>query len=749
MAYEDQHLLYKQFNELFPYEKLKELTLDQYTNQNKTAFIYWLEFKTKPLGSIGADDSFKFGIYRRNRDPKVDPAGIKVFDERYAWYSKLGANPEDAFATVRNAVVRIANYAKELDYYAIENETGIFTDVVKWKIAYLYSDEKLIPYYSLKRLKVISAYLGMVVTDDVTIADIQKYLVEKREGKDIYQYAKELDDIWFSIEGKESKTVWMWLLMNDKERIFESRRLVCGDSIAGKIKDFESYKDYKSFREDYRTARGNRDGSLAKAYWNFMNVVKDGDIVVVFKNNKVQGIREHSVNHHDLLGWGTCKGDIIFDYDNPAPLQREVEWKGILSNAITTDIVRNSLFFHKTTPEQAVEIMKLLGNINSENVQSMKADDNMFYNDIKAKLEASHNLVLTGAPGTGKTYMANEIAKLMGAKTMFVQFHPSYDYTDFVEGLRPIKENGMIGFERKDGVFKDFCKMAMEQSPENAEIALSRFKEDIKHKSISIPYIDRPNKKPFTVTLGANNNIVVSIDGGNPQSATEENIIASINAGHRIGEQTYPYCIGDYIKKQYMNDKPYVFIIDEINRGEASKIFGELFFAIDPGYRGKKDIMVKTQYQNLVPEKDVFAEGFYVPKNVYILATMNDIDRSVESMDFAMRRRFTWIEVSPDDTAFMLDNQIPSWATEAKAAMKRLNEKIKEEDGLGAAYMIGPAYFLKLRDYKGNLDSLWNMNLEPLLKEYLRGFRNAKTILERFRKAYNNETETPSTDNQQ
>ena len=198
-----------------------------------------------------------------------------------------------------------------------------------------------------------------------------------------------------------------------------------------------------------------------------------------------------------------------------------------------------------------------------------------------------------------------------------------------------------------------------------------------------------------------------------------------------------------------MNDKPYVFIIDEINRGEASKIFGELFFAIDPGYRGKKDIMVKTQYQNLVPEKDVFAEGFYVPKNVYILATMNDIDRSVESMDFAMRRRFTWIEVSPDDTAFMLDNQIPSWATEAKAAMKRLNEKIKEEDGLGAAYMIGPAYFLKLRDYKGNLDSLWNMNLEPLLKEYLRGFRNAKTILERFRKAYNNETETPSTDNQQ
>ena len=102
--------------------------------------------------------------------------------------------------------------------------------------------------------------------------------------------------------------------------------------------------------------------------------------------------------------------------------------------------------------------------------------------------------------------------------------------------------------------------------------------------------------------------------------------------------------------------KDFVFIIDEINRGEASKIFGELFYAIDPGYRGKKKPGVQTQYQNLVPETDVFAGGFYVPENVYILATMNDIDRSVESMDFAMRRRFTWKEITPTDTESMLND---------------------------------------------------------------------------------------------
>ena len=190
--------------------------------------------------------------------------------------------------------------------------------------------------------------------------------------------------------------------------------------------------------------------------------------------------------------------------------------------------------------------------------------------------------------------------------------------------------------------------------------------------------------------------------------------------------------------------KPFVFIIDEINRGEASKIFGELFYAIDPGYRGKKGHLVQTQYQNLVPETDVFAKGFYVPENVYILATMNDIDRSVESMDFAMRRRFTWKEVTPADTEEMLDT-LPC-ADDAKATMLRLNKAIADTDGLGAAYMIGPSYFLKLKDNGADFNKLWKMNIEPLLKEYLRGFRKSAEILEKFSKAYFNTTDSQTTD---
>ena len=180
--------------------------------------------------------------------------------------------------------------------------------------------------------------------------------------------------------------------------------------------------------------------------------------------------------------------------------------------------------------------------------------------------------------------------------------------------------------------------------------------------------------------------------------------------------------------------KPFVFIIDEINRGEASKIFGELFYAIDPGYRGKKDIRVKTQYQNLVPETDVFAEGFYIPENVFILGTMNDIDRSIESMDFAMRRRFTWKEIKPEDTQSMLDSL--ECADKAKSVMVRLNNAISSIEGLGAAYQVGPSYFLKLDDNGGNFEKLWDMNIEPLLREYIRGFRKSDEIMAKLRNAY-------------
>ena len=295
--------------------------------------------------------------------------------------------------------------------------------------------------------------------------------------------------------------------------------------------------------------------------------------------------------------------------------------------------------------------------------------------DFLAKLlEQNHNLILTGAPGTGKTFMAKIIAKQLIANNKnnsenhfgFVQFHPSFDYTDFVEGLRPDfdndKDKNQIVFKRQDGIFKAFCANAA-QDPDNK----------------------------------------------------------------------------------------YVFMIDEINRGEISKIFGELFFSIDPEYRGRQDGKgnsneIRTQYQILIDhdaELDnnyPFKKGFYVPENVFVIGTMNDIDRSVESMDFAFRRRFSFVEVTASESESMIYGK--GWSqthvNNAIQRMQALNSAIVDPQigGLASQYQIGGAYFLKLGKLGFDFEKLWRDNLAGLLYEYYRGQPNAKEILNQLKDRY-------------
>lgn len=407
----------------------------------------------------------------------------------------------------------------------------------------------------------------------------------------------------------------------------------------------------------------------------------------------------------------------------------------------------------------------------------MKTSKYQAYIDL---LKQTHNLVLTGAPGTGKTHMAREIAKEMGAESMFVQFHPSYDYTDFVEGLRPIDNGeGHIVFERKDGVFKEFCRKAVQNLIDSSK-SVEELSDETYWKMLLEEFVNDAIDNATTFkTVNGSEFVITGMTESYVSILNEQNAKASIlnvsiheiltllfneitleyvrdirkYFGRMFGTQadSYTFVIVKKIREKHQSasankvnqkhssriqERDYVFIIDEINRGEASKIFGELFYAIDPGYRDDKDNPVQTQYQNLIPTSDVFAKGFYVPRNVYILATMNDIDRSVESMDFAMRRRFTWKEIKPECTEDMLDNLGQSLADSTKETMHRLNNEIVATDGLGAAYSVGPAYFMKIKDLKGDFSALWNMNIEPLLREYLRGFRAIDDMMEKFRKAF-------------
>lgn len=512
--------------------------------------------------------------------------------------------------------------------------------------------------------------------------------------------------------------------------------------------------------------------------------ITEGDIIIL-KSTSVKGTN-HDQPFMRVKAVGIVTGDISTNYEEPGKIRCQCNVDYINTDekdfdGATYGSYRKTL--HRAD-DKVQEIIDYVNELLTEKDTSQEAMPELKYKKYIELLEETHNLVLTGAPGTGKTFMAQAIADEMRAVSKFVQFHPSYDYTDFVEGLRPIeKGDGQMGFERRDGVFKEFCREAIKNLVDSAKSVesltkemswqdkLDRFVEDAIENETKYQLV---NGSEFTITEMKGRSIVVhneqnekttevTVNGDEIlELLTNEvqlNIVRDIRNyfQRKFGTQpdSYAFVITKAVRamKQKMPEvtankidrKPFVFIIDEINRGEASKIFGELFYAIDPGYRGKKDDqhLVQTQYQNLVPETDVFAKGFYVPENVYILATMNDIDRSVESMDFAMRRRFTWHEITPDDTESMLDS-LPC-VDKAKETMHHLNKAIAETDGLGAAYMIGPAYFLKLKDNGGDFEKLWKMNIQPLLKEYLRGFRKTNEILEKFSKAYFGETNESAT----
>ena len=136
---------------------------------------------------------------------------------------------------------------------------------------------------------------------------------------------------------------------------------------------------------------------------------------------------------------------------------------------------------------------------------------------------------------------------------------------------------------------------------------------------------------------------------------------------------------------------------------------------------------VQTQYQNLITEDDPFKDGFYIPENVYIIGTMNDIDRSVECMDFAMRRRFTFKEITAEESGINM-----GLSNEATKRMQSLNKAISEIEGFNSSFHIGAAYYLGVTDY----NELWELKLQGLLKEYLRGMPDAEETLKTLKKAY-------------
>ena len=437
--------------------------------------------------------------------------------------------------------------------------------------------------------------------------------------------------------------------------------------------------------------------------------------------------------------------------------------------------------------------------------------------DSALKNSDKKQVILTGAPGTGKTFGAEKYAELMctvdgkldSHRVKRIQFHPSYDYTDFVEGIRPVNigasdSDKTMSFVKMDGEFKAFCRSAVEDSLSMLVPNIDILREV--RELVDSVNVDKTAIESIINTINEVNNEITKKNEKGDNSFSEElagtiKTLGAIEGSDGAAKDKMKSGLADLSRKcevlfeeekrkiwnklidvdkkneerrtdeekvlleRFRNsEQKYYFIVDEINRADLSKVFGELMYSLE--YRGLHNRM-PTQYSQLneVYKKfvdsetgkteykplsfDCFEDGFFIPENVIIIGAMNDIDKSVDSFDFALRRRFQWIQIKANEVmrpviVSMLKKKGYK-VDEAKDQIDRLIDSIEKMNttllnegknfGITEDYHIGPALF---KDYElemdgdtpadivniASLQSIFDANISLTIKEYVRGRGN-------------------------
>lgn len=643
---------YEAFVAEFPPETLKTMPLDLYTNLNRDdSFCYWLETRTDCLGGIWGGSAYKFGIYKWENMPSR--MGGRSSDNEYAWYTKYGGSAEEAFGNVRAIVDKIARHALAGEFEAID---GIdMGPAVKWKIAFLYADHKLVGIFNPEMLVAAAEVSGIENASSLPMSQLQRRLMEmKPYGMDVFEYGEYL---WpRAKEYLESKRQY-WLYSPgegayNRDQDLANNTMAVGWSAVGNLTSFKNKKEIQHRLEaEYGSEKGQ--STNAKSLYDFSRSIRIGDIVIA-----KQGV-------WNIVGIGVVKSDYRYDAElDEFPNVRDVDWCQTGEWLVKKQLPRKTLTmkdksFYDQIMKQIKE-HKIMANLDRP---------------LMKLLTRKKQVVLQGAPGTGKTYSTAEIAvsicnpefdgqnnrdavmkeyrRLMAdGRIGFTTFHQSMDYEEFVEGLKPVPENGGLVFRPQAGIFREMADKAL----------LAAIKRD---------------KKQINDTV---------------------NIDELLTSREKV---------------DYKDDAPaYVLIIDEINRGNISKILGELITLLE----ADKRLGEQNELTAVLPYS---RRHFGVPSNLYIVATMNTADRSTGSVDYAIRRRFGFVTVEADRKVIE-DFGYDSPKTK-EAALKLFDSVAALMDSVNTSFnrrdmMPGHSYFLvpTMDDLRMKLA----YELQPLLREY-------------------------------
>lgn len=502
--------LKQEFLDTWTEEKVAKMSLDQYTNLDReNSFCYWLESKTYELGSIWGGSSYKFGIYKRNDTSKNIDVTFRKSDGEYAWFTKYGETKEEAFKTVKNHILQIITYVKENNLKGIDAiDLGL---TYKWKIAFLYSNYKVLNIFKLEALRFIAKNLQIQFTKKTSVSKLHKEILSKKGDENFFEfntrlwqqydkgliYVKETFAKWLLEKGPVSyidyygKTEESIITKLDEINDFFDEVdffLVNTENVTAHIQTIEFIlsKEEREKRIDFNEYDKKNFSGIPKAILGKENYLK-------FLKEKYKQSNDEIVISEDLFA---LYEDYLLEHRSGEIKEKTIE--GYVEIACEEIPKRWKLQYQtvfKDSFEISYENLQKVDFLLDKGFSGYYSFQN-FLDTLISKFKKefmktkANNQILYGPPGTGKTYATKELAinlifgkrererkdvlKLFKELTeneqvVFTTFHQSMSYEDFVEGIKPKTENNEVIYDVEDGVFK---KLANKAKGINGEIVL-------------------------------------------------------------------------------------------------------------------------------------------------------------------------------------------------------------------------------------------------------------------------------------
>src|SRR5690554_289217 len=664
--------LKQDFLTTWPIERLKTMLIDEYTNlQRDNSFCYWIEHTTKTLGSIKGGSSYKFGVYERGNKSETKTFQNRTTDGTYAWFNKYGTTAQEAFNTVRNLIITIAEAAINNQLEVID---GIdLGNAYKWKIAFLYGNYNIVNIFNYDALVSVAENLGYADSNRFS-SSLHRFILAQKNTEEYFSFTKEL---WKEYKNSNGEEVYDNLYEPIVSNKVELNQIFFGPPGTGKT--------YHTINEAIK---------IVDPVFYANNVHNREKLKERFKLLAIKSADENQ----GQIGFTTFHQSFSYEdfVEGIKPVQAEDE-DTYLKYEIQEGIFKKICRLAQDSLDAAVA-----NQMSTFKLSEAEFDQTQFYKMFLGNTQVQEDKEI--------------FDYCLANNCITIGFGDGYDLSGLDEkALRDFgNDKGMERFPIQAlNIFKNYLKIGN-------YVLISNGNHYVRAIGKVVGDYEYVQDSPFQNNLTYNHFRKV-------EWIYKAKDIPVNEIYHKtLSQQTIYKLIKDEVDKSFFvknevkdnlalpkNPKNFVLIADEINRGNVSSIFGELITLIEKDKRAgcEEELSVILPYSK---------EEFKVPHNVFIIGTMNTADRSIESLDTALRRRFSFRQMLPNPELIATEGTLAENdgfidEIDVKLLLQTINRRI--EKLIDKDHLIGHSYFMGIRTIN-DLKITFRDKVIPLLEEY-------------------------------